>query len=357
MRHFQATPSRFLLGSLALLAATGCGDSTSPGEPEDPGTQLVPIGYLGAGPVWTRDGTELLYILRTTINQKEAALLRAVNPSTRSVRELGAFPRIGRLVGSTGGERIYFGNFISPPSAAGNYQISRLHPTLGQQEIVATVDASTDNDAGLAVSGDERFLAVGRHLYDLQTGTRIDLPTGTPIEFSPDGSQLLYYSTTLSPTTSSPTLISTADGSAKPLHSTTGDALSLYGGHRWQGNSPQLVGTAHNDAFTSVRVFEIDGVTGATQDIAQFRGYALFTPATWSPDGNVLAIWIATGAPSDAPAREILYLIRPGNVPAAVGNVAGVPGQPVFSPSGNSIAYFIRYGDLQQGALFLKSGL
>ena len=104
-------------------------------------------------------------------------------------------------------------------------------------------------------------------------------------------------------------------------------------------------------------MFEIDGVTGATQDIAQFRGYALLTPATWSPDGNVLAIWIATGAPSDAPAREILYLIRPGNVPAAVGNVAGVAGQPVFSPSGNSIAYFIRYGDLQQGALFLKSGL
>jgi hypothetical protein len=361
MRHFDPRPTRFLIGSLALVAATGCGDSTSPAAPEDPGTQLVPIGYLGAGPVWTRDGTEVLYVLRTTVNQKEAALLKAVSISDPAIRQLGEFQRIGELVRSTAGDRLYFGNFVSPPSTAGNYQVIRLHPTLGQQEIVATVDASSDNDAGVAVSGDERFLAVGRHLYDLQTGTRIDLPTGTPIEFSPDGTQLLYYSTTTStptsPLTTSPMLISTADGSAQPLHPTNSDANSLDLVHRWRGNAPLLLGTDHNDGFSAVRVFEINGLTGESQDIAQFRGNAFSMAASWSPDGNVLAIWIATGDFFDESARSILYLIRPGNAPAAVGNVAGLPGQPVFSPSGNSIAYFIRYGDLQQGALFLKSGL
>jgi hypothetical protein len=184
----------------------------------------------------------------------------------------------------------------------------------------------------------------------------LDLPIGTPIDFSPDGTRLLYYSTTTSPFTSSPTLISTADGSGQPLHPTTVDALSLYLAHRWQRNSPLLLGTDHNDDYSAVRVFEIDGLTGVSQDIAQFRGNAVSLPASWSPDGNALALWIAAGAPSDEPARKILYLIRPGNAPAAVGNVAGLPGQPVFSPSGNSMAYFIRYGDLQQGALYLKSG-
>jgi len=343
MRHFQARPTRFLIGSLALLAAAGCGDSTSPGGPEDPGLLLVPTGYLGAGPVWTKDGTELLYTVRTTVNQREAALLMAVSVSTHAIRQLGVFPPIGGLVRSTGGERIYFGNFISPPSGSvDSYQVSRLHPTLGQQEIVATGDATS-----VAVSGDERFLAVGRRLYDLQSGTRLDLPVGTPIDFSPDGTQLLYYTGAFTPT-----LVSTADGSSQPLRSTDFDLA-----HRWAGNSPQVLGTADNGDHSAVRVFETDGVTGAIHDIAQFRGNAFNLPASWSPDGNVLAIWIATGALFDESARHILYLIRPGNAPAAVGNVAGLPGQPVFSPSGNSIAYFIRYGDLQQGALFLKSGL
>lgn len=343
MRHFQARPTRFLIGSLALLAAAGCGDSTSPGEPEDPGLLLVPTGYLGAGPVWTKDGTELLYTVRTTVNQKEAALLMAVSVSTHAIRQLGVFPPIGGLVRSSGGERIYVGNFISPPSGSVDfYQISRVHPTLGQQEIVGAGDAT-----GVAVSGDEKFLAVGRRLYDLQSGTRLDLPAGLPIDFSPDGTQLLYYTGAFTPT-----LVSTADGSSQQLHSTDFDLA-----HRWAGNSPQVLGTAHNGDFSAVRVFETNGVTSATHDIAQFRGNAVNLPASWSPDGNVLAIWIATGAFLDESARHILYLIRPGNAPAAVGNVAGLPGQPVFSPSGNSIAYFIRYGDLQQGALFLKSGL
>jgi hypothetical protein len=346
MRHFQARPTRFLIGSLALLAAAGCGDSTSPGGPDDPGLLLVPTGYLGAGPVWTKDGTELLYTVRTTVNQKEAALLMAVSVSTHAIRQLGVFPLIGGLGRSTGGERIYFGNFISPPSGSVDfYQVSRLHPTLGQQEIVATGDAT-----GVAVSGDEKFLAVGRRLYDLQSGTRLDLPAGIPIDFSPDGTQLLYYTGAFTPT-----LVSTADGSSQQLHM-TGD--NGYVAHRWEGNSPQLLGTAHNGDYSAVRVFETNGVTGATHDIAQFRGNAVSPRESWSPDGSVLAIWIAAGAAfSDAPARQTLYLIRSGDAPAVLGNVTGVPDAPVFSPNGNSIAYFIRYGDLQQGALFLKSGL
>ena len=347
----QSRPTRSLIGSLALLGAAGCGDSTSPGDDaEDPGLLLAPAAYYGAGPVWTKDGTELLYVLRTTVNQKEAAVLAAVNASTRAIRELGVFPPIGHLVRSAGGERIYFGNYISPPSGSGaNYQVSRIHPNSGLVEIVAAGDAR-----GVAVSDDERWLAVGRRLFDLQTGTTLVLPAGAPIDFSPDGTQLLY-----SPDADlfAVTLISTADGSSQPLHSDGGD-FSPSIAHRWEGNSPKLLRTDHNEDLDAVRVFEIDGVTGATQDLAQFHGNALGPEANWSPDGRVLAIWVATGAAlSEEPARKILYLIRPGNAPEARANVGAQPGQAVFSPSGSSIAYFMRYGDLQQGALFLKSGL
>lgn len=344
MRHFQARPTRFLIGSLAFLAATGCGDSTSPGEPEDPGLLLVPTGYLGAGPVWTRDGTELLYTVRTTVNQKEAALLKAVSVSTHAIRQLGVFPPIGGLVRSTGGERIYFGNFISPPSGSvDNYQVSRVHPTSGLLEIVATGGA-----AAVAVSADERFLVVGRRLYDLQTGTRIDLPTGTPIDFSPDGTQLLYYSAA-----SSPTLISTADGSSRTLHSTD----DLYMAHRWEGNSPQLLKTYDDFDKGTVRVSEIDGVTGATRDIAEFRGNSIFSGADWSPDGRVLAIWIELGSISDGQVREYLYIIRSGSAPTVLANVAGRPGRPIFSPDGNSVAYLNDHGETGQASLYLKSGI
>ena len=342
MRYLQTRPSRFFIASLALVAAGGCGDSTSPGEPEDPGVSILPAAYYSGSLVWTRDGTGLVYVVRTTVNATEAALLRVLSISEGTVRQLDVFPPIGGLVRSPAGERVYFGNSISPPSGStDNYQISRVHPTSGFLEIVTTTRAGD-----FAVSSDERFLAVGRYLYDLQTGARITLATGIPIDFSPDGTQLLYYPFS----SSSPTLIATADGTSRPLHST-----GLHIAHRWQGNSPQLLEVDDNFEGT-VHVSEIDGVTGATISLGQIPGHSFFPAANWSPDGRVLAIWVTLG-PLDGPTREYLYLIRDGNAPAILANTSGAPGRPIFSPDGHSVAYFNYRQETDQWGLYLKSGI
>ncbi len=344
MNDIRMSPLRFTIASFALLATAGCGDSSGPGEPEDPGTLLVPSGYHSGDLVWTRDETQLAYVVRTAVNGANVDLLKAVSVSTRIVRQLNESPTIENLVRSSGGERIYFGTFISPPSGSvDNFRVSRIHPTSGLLEIVATTRAGD-----LVVSADERFLASGRRLHDLQTGAQIALPDGgTPIDFSPDGTQLLYSTGNFSST-----LISTADGSLRPLHSTD----DFYSAHRWEGNSPLLLKADISDNST-VRVSEIDGVSGVARNIAQFDGTFIFKDANWSADGRVLGIWIQRGTKFDGTDRHYLYVVRSGNTPAVVANVTGTPARPVLSPSGNSVAYFHSRGGAGLGALYLKSGI
>jgi hypothetical protein len=343
MNDIRMRPLRLTIASFALLATAGCGDSSGPGEPEDPGILLVPSGYHSGDVVRTRDGTELAYVVRTALNGANVDLLKAVTVSTQIVRQLNESSTILQLVRSSPGERIYFGTAISPPSGSvDNFRVSRIHPASGLQEVVATSRAGD-----LAVSADERFVASGTRLHDLQTGAQIALPDrGNPIDFSPDGTQLLYSTGFYSST-----LISTADGSSRPLYSTD----DFYLAHRWEGNSPQLLKADISDNST-VRLSEIDGVTGAARSIAQIDGLFIFQSANWSPDGRVLGIWIQRGTKFDGTDRQYLYVVRSGNAPAVVANVRGVPSRPVFSPSGSSIAYFYR-GETQQLSLYLKSGI
>lgn len=343
MNRIQNRLARLLIAALALLTVAACGDSSGPGVPEDPGFLLVPSSYHSGDLVWTRDGTELAYVFRTSANAAEVNLLKAISVSTQIVRQLNESPTIRELVRSSGGERIYFGTFISPPSGSvDNFRVSRIHPTSGLLEIVTTTRAGD-----LAVSADERFLVSGRRLHDLQTGAQIALPDGIPIDFSPDGTQLLYSTGNFSST-----LISTADGSTRPLVSTS----DFYSAHRWEGNSPQLLKADDSDNST-VRLSEIDGVTGAARNIAQIDGRFIFKNANWSPDGRVLAIWIQQGTKFDGTDQHYLYVIRPGNAPAVVANVTGSPGRPLFSPSGTSVAYFHSRGGTGQAALYVKSGI
>jgi hypothetical protein len=131
----------------------------------------------------------------------------------------------------------------------------------------------------------------GRGLYDLQTGTRIDLPAGIPLDFSPDKTQLLYLVDQTTTSIQSAALISTADGSSQALHSTDYFLLA----HRWEGNSPQLLSSAL-DLGSGVRLYELDGLTGTRRDVAQFtNSISGYTYANWSPDGQRLAVWIREG--------------------------------------------------------------
>jgi WD40 repeat protein len=357
MRQTLNNPILFFIGSLALLTAAGCGDSSGPGEPEDPGVLLVPpalVGYYPAELVWTRDGSELVYVSSVT-TPASSTRLNAVSVATHAVRQLNASPAIISLARESAGSRIYFGVFLTAAALnEPNFQVSRVDVASGTVDILATIFLGAYNS--VLVSSDERFLVAGSGLYNLQTGGRVDLPPGVPSDFSPDRTMLLYFLQQTGTSTLSATLISTSDGSSHPLLFSTGD-FSLA--HRWEGNSPQLLkktftNTGPGNSGT-VRLSEIDGITGTSRDIVQFNVRNPFIGVAWSPDGKALAAWIEEGSLADKTDRTTLYLVRAGNAPAVVATVHGDPGPSVFSPDGKSIAYFYYHDDRR--SLYMKSGI
>jgi hypothetical protein len=337
-RHLIST--RLLVASLALLAAAGCGDSSGPREPEDPGVLL----FAGvAGPddiVWTRDGAEVVYAIATSI--------RAASVAPRVERTLVGDPSISIQGTSSAGDRIYFGAVVrTSPSTPDAFRVSRINPTAGAAEILTTRTwAGRDY---VLVSADERFVSADGSLYDLQAGTRIDLACSRPRGFSPDGTRLLCQDPSRSTAFS---LVSTSDGSFQPLQS--GPIGTFYAGHRWEGNSPQLLDYALSNNTT--RIYETDAVTGATRDIAELDGHPTFLLlANWSPDGRTLGAWI-----EGANGRAKLYIIRSGSAPAVAATVSSGfpfgPDRPVFSGNGNSVAYFY-YHENNGRSLYAKTGI
>jgi len=353
MTHIQTRPTRFLIASLALFAVAGCVDSTGPGHVEEPGVLLVPAGKIGGDLVWTRDGTEVVFVSFTETSAAHpvsASILNAVSVSTHEVRQLNESQSIFGVARGSAGDRIYF---TDEDRIDGNFRVSRVHPASGALEILAPLPPDIYDD--IVVSADERFLAVGSGLYDLQTAKLIGLPAGRPIGFSPDGTQLFYG--LINPTTSTEltTLISTADGSSHPLPSTGSRHLA----HRWEGNSPQLL--VEDDEYTgenfyTVRLSEIDGVTGASRNIAEFTKTSPLVTAAWSPDGQTLGVWIDLGSFAERTHRRSLFLIRDGGAPVYVASVHTAAGPPVFSPDGHSIVYGY-FDTLDKQRVYIRSGI
>lgn len=321
---------------LPFLLFTGCGggdsDPSGPGEPEDRGTQLalftdpLIVSYWGEL-AWTRDG-EALVLLHDGIQKVEVA--------TRAITVLDASPSITTLARGNAAERFYFGAYVDRPLGQANFEINRVHPTTTANETLFHVFPSHFDV--IAVSPDERYLVIGGRLYDLASGTYIDLPGGAPYGFSPDGSRI-FYSLNAAGTSpiGLPVLIGTADGSSQPLHG-TGDHYLL---HRWEGNTPHLLKAQRNIGTQMLALTEINGLTGAERQIAEVTTTDNFLSAgeaAWSPDGQTLAVWIEQGD------RSKLYLFRSGAPPTIAANVrsGAVPGAPVFSPDGASIAYLLR---------------
>jgi len=347
MSHEPRRAPLSLFALLALAMAGGCSDSSGPEEPEDRGVLISAAGFAsGQGdPVWTSTGSQLAYISLGDegVNAVNAVTVAAPN----TVRQFHASSATVPLALSGAGSHIYFGLAVTSGGLNdANFLIMRVEPAAGSPELLITTFQSSRDY--VVVSEDERFLVTRSRLYDLQAGGAIDLPGGTPVGFSSDGTQLLYNVDQTSSSVPLPTLIATADGSARPLHPTG----TFYHGHRWQGNSPQLLRVSNNHQGT-VSVSEVDGMTGATRDLAEFAishtGYG-FESGNWSRDGGALAVWIDEGR------LTRLYVIRAGSAPAPVASVTGSVSRPVFSPNGSSIAYFLYLG-LGQRRLYLKSGI
>jgi hypothetical protein len=353
-----ARPTQFLTVLLALLA-TACSDLGGPpaGEPEQPGVLLVPHvqNALYSNPVWTRDGTELVFVNDAT----NPPVINAVNVSTHSVRQLYTPPNTALMLSnfhrSNGAEWIYFEVTDIAPLGPTNPRLQRLNPSSGAVEAVPATFPGYPND--FVDYADERFLVSNTGFFNLQTGTRIDHPAGSGASFSPDGTRVLYGVNSGSNSPPSPTLISTIDGSSQQLHSTDYFVVA----NRWIGNSPQFLSTTNDYPAGIVRLYEVDGVTGTRRDIAQFTSTLAYIYASWSPDNQILGAWIDEGDIGKGTDRTVLYIIRPGTTPTIAVTVrpsweAGPPSRPVFSPDSRSLAYFYPHAD-DSHSLYLKSGI
>ena len=362
MSHLKAAgPTPFLIALLALVA-TACSDLGGPpaGEPEQPGVLLVlrVQNALYSDPVWTRDGTELVFVTGTTTNGSPP-VINAVNVSTHSVRQLYTAPNAVLMISnfhrSTGDEWIYFEVTDITPLGPNNPGLRRLNPSSGAVEAVPATFPGYPND--IVVFANERFLVSASGFFNLQTGARIDHPPGIPNSFSPDGTRVLSGMNTGSNSPPSATLISTIDGSSQQLHSTDHFALA----HRWIGNSPLFLSTTNDYLAGIIRLYEVDGLSGTRSDIAQFTSTLSNIYASWSPDGQTLGAWIDEGDIGKGTDRTALYVIRPGSAPSIAVTVrppwdAGPPSRPVFSPDGRSVAYFYPHPD-DTYSLYMKSDI
>jgi len=350
---FQVGRARLFIALLGVLGAAACSElvGPGPGHVEDPGILLVPstgTGFLE--PIWTKDGSEVVYLTSDALRNSRG--LNAVSISTHASRRIPGPSSTSNLVRGSDGDRIYL--TLAAGSSGESLEVARLHPTSGAFESVTTVSVGADDH--LEVSPDEKFLVIGSTLHNVQTGASMSLPPGRGAGFSPDGSQLLYYRSNPGSSIPSPVLISTADASSQALHS-TGD---FHLAHRWVGNVPHLLkSTASNGAGTSstIHLSELNAVTGAARDIAEFTARFPAVRAAWSPDGNALALWIPEGEISSRTDRTTLYVIRSAGVPKVVGSIHGSAGEPVFSPSGTAIAYFYYDPEGETGSLYLKPGI
>jgi hypothetical protein len=284
-----------------------------------------------------------------------ATSLNAVSVATQVERHLVADASIDITGIGSAGDWIYYGAVVTPPPpAAVNFRVSRINPATGAVEILITAPWHGGNY--VVVSADERFVAADGRIYNLQAGTQIDFACSKPRGFSPDATQLLCQGPFGSGTQASFALISTADGTSQQLPST--NAVGFYFGHRWVGNSPQLLAYAVDNRMT--RIYEIDGVTGATRDVSQLDGnVTLLLLASWSQDGRTLGAWIDPSSGRDSKAN--LYIVRSGSATAVAARVssnplASFPSVPVFSATGSSVAYFY-YNENNNRSLYAKTGI
>ena len=352
-----ARPTPFLTVLLALLAIA-CSDlgGPPPGEAEQPGLLLLPrvATALYTDPVWTRDGTELVFVKGYT-NNSSTAVINAVNVSTHAVRQLYSAPIIQNFRRRNGDEWIYF-EVADYTYGSPNSGLKRVNPTSGAVEAVPATFPGYPND--VVVYADERFLVSTGGLYNLQTGTRIDYPIEMHGAFSPDGTHVLVGVNTGIGSPPSPTLVSIIDGSSQALHTT--DYFTLA--YRWIGNSPQFLSVINDYLVGKIRLYEVDGLTGTRRDIAQFSSTAGgYIYASWSPDAQTLGAWIDEGDTGKGTDRTALYIIRPGSAPSIAVTIrppwdAGGPSHPVFSPDGRSVAYFYPHAD-DTFSLYMKSGI
>jgi hypothetical protein len=321
--RFANVRSTIAFTVMIVLSAAGCGGEgiTASSEPEDVGTLLVDKlvnEYVSKDLVWTKDGSEIVFLEDG---------VKAVNLSSKSVRTLDADKTTLSMTRATSGEWIYFVSVVpDAPSGSANLRISRVHPAGGTETVTF---AAAGIGYRLAVSANERWVAIDGLLYDSETKASRKLPLGVPYGFSPDGSRLLYQLSSQSPAM---VLVSTADGSTQDVHFD-----GFPSGIRWVGNSPQLlriVNTSTQNTGETTRISEQDALTSLETELANITGKTALYTANWSDDGAVLGFWFEANF-----TRSELVVMQLRGARTVTARVDSDVGKPFFSPGGYLVAY------------------
>jgi hypothetical protein len=275
-----------MVSAVVLSQLLGCGDGSGPEGPSDNRGMRVAgfpeIEHL----TWSTDGTEVYFI-------EGAFRLRASLASGAGSRILYATDvRIGHIF--VGSARLYVS--VPTTNAGTASRVLRINPV--NAHIDTVLFRSGAGTYPIAVSDDERFLAYGDTLYDLEMATQRALPKGTPWSFSADASQLLYELQPPGALSSSFVLIATDDlssqavsGPAEPL----GENRVTTSSHYWEGNEPKFLQVVRTAGVAEV--FIVDGISGSERHLASIdsAGTAFSIPAAISADGRRAVVW--TSAP------------------------------------------------------------
>lgn len=209
------------LFTLALFLFPGCQVSDGDEEPIDPGRELLAdanIDMATSDLAWSVNSDTVFY--------SGPLGIRGVDVGTKGVRTiLFDGSRISALSASFVDSKLYY---LAVPFA-GIFTSLKSVGTGG-----GSVNSIADSINAYAVSPDGGLIAVSgifSHSLDLidpATGTRTPVSTGTPVTFSPDNLQLIYYS----PGSRTPAVRVLAGGAESALMTLT-DSLMEFRRLRW----------------------------------------------------------------------------------------------------------------------------
>ena len=320
------------LAKLLVLLVPACqlGTDSRPGD-----NRGLLVGTFGVVDdlTWSTDGSELYFI-------EGMFRIRAVMANGSNMRTLySSGVSVGDL--RTTASKVYISTAKSGTPA--EYYIVRIDP--GSSADVDTVVTYTGSVQSIrfAVSADERFVAFGDSLFDVQAASQRALPRGEPWSFSPDGNLLLYDPAGAS-STAEFALISTADLSSQPLPTASGVArpsLFAIGAHYWEDNDPKVLRVVTSAEQDRVQMFIQDMRTGSNRAIGAVTNppAGLYTSGTISSDGSQAVVMIgAVFLWNELHAIDAQSLER--TIVARVNGSAGTD-YLAMSPSGARIAYVV----------------
>jgi hypothetical protein len=277
--------SRGLLPTLIWLLLPACSFGTDT-KPADNRGRLVATFADVSDLTWSTDGSDLYFIegmFRIRAVSASGDNLRTLYSSNISVGDIRAVAN-----------KLYLS--VARIATPAEYYVVRIDPENPTDVDTVVTYSGQVQSHQFAVSADERFVAFGDSLFDVQAASQRALPKGDPWSFSPDGSQLLMDLDQQFGTFAF-ALVATSDGTSQPLSTATDVArphLFAIGAHYWEGNDPKVLRIVISAERDHIQLSVRDVRTGANKAIESITNPpgGLYTAGAIADDGSRAVIMI-----------------------------------------------------------------